>query len=108
MTVVFEDPELYRRLKVHAAGKGVAMKQVIEAAVAAYLDGAEGADVTPPRRALDWSEWDRFQTELDALAEEPGSEDASDIKRQLYAMPRELTSEGWRHVAEEQAPYDPD
>ncbi|MDZ7728621.1 MAG: hypothetical protein U5Q44_10760 [Dehalococcoidia bacterium] len=107
MTIVFEDPELYRRLKVHAAGKGVAMKHVIEAAVAAYLDGAEQGGGAPARRALDWGEWDRFQAELDALAEEPGSEDASDIKGQLYAMPRELTSEGWRHVAEEQAPYDP-
>lgn len=110
LTVVFDDPEIYRRLKVHAAEKGVAMKEVIEAALSTYLDREAGeATPTPPgetARTLDWAEWDRLQSELDAIADEPGSEDASDIKGQLYAMPRELTTEGWRRVAEEAAPYD--
>ena len=42
LTVVFDDPELYRRLKVRAAEEGVAMKSIIEDAVAAYLGSAEG------------------------------------------------------------------
>jgi hypothetical protein len=106
LTVVFDDPELYRRLKIRAAEEGVAMKRIIEEAVAAYLgDAASGAGVaTAP--ALDWEAWDELQARLDAIAEEPAP-DASDVKHQLYGAPRRrLTPRGWSLVAEDQAEYD--
>jgi hypothetical protein len=105
LTVVFDDPELYRKLKMRAAEEGVAMKRIIEAAVGAYLGDALSrahAD-TPP--ALDWEAWDELQARLDAIAEEPAL-DASDVKHQLYgATRRRLTARGWSLVAEDQAEY---
>lgn len=109
LTVVFDNPDVYRDLKVFAARRGVPMKQVIEEALTAYLRAAAepAAEPAGARRLLDWEQWDSFQAELDAIAEEPGLEDASDIKHQLYgAPPRELTEHGWRYAAEEPAPYD--
>jgi hypothetical protein len=107
LTVVFDDAELYRRLKVRAAEEGVAMKRIIEDAVAAYLGSAETG--SPPARfapALDWEAWDELQAQLDAIDEEP-SPDASDIKHQLYGAPRRrLTPRGWALIAEDQAEYD--
>lgn len=88
------------------------MKQVIEDALATYLEGGGEADGSPAQlpgavRKLDWAQWDSFQAELDAIAEEPGVVNASDVKHQLYGAPaRELTERGWRYVAEEPAPYD--
>lgn len=107
LTVVFNDPDLYRRLKIRAAEEGVAMKQIIEAAVSAYLEAAPRSTVTPVPSALDWAAWDEFQARLDAIEEEPAP-DASDVKAQLYGLPRRrLTREGWaRMVAEEPAVYD--
>lgn len=122
LTVVFDDPDLYRKLKVRAAEEGIAMKRIIEDALAQYLDGAHptAAPKDTPRY-VDWASWDAFQAELDSLPEEvtPG---ASDIKHQLYgAAPRELGEHGWktagfayddgepipfRGVAEDSAPYD--
>lgn len=105
LTVVFDNPDVYRDLKVFAARRGVPMKQVIQEAITAYLHAS--AEPAGARRLLDWEQWDSFQAELDAIAEEPGLEDASDIKHQLYsAPPRELTEHGWRYAAEEPAPYD--
>jgi hypothetical protein len=108
LTVVFDEPELYRRLKVQAAQEGIPMKSIIQAAVAEYLERAGAGDAAPAEaRPLDWERWDQFQAELDAIADEPGSEDASDIKHQLYGQPRrELSPQGWRYVAEEEAEYD--
>jgi hypothetical protein len=122
LTVVFDDPDLYRKLKVRAAEEGIAMKRIIEDALAQYLDGTRPAAV--PRettRFVDWDSWDAFQAELDSLPEEV-TPDASDIKHQLYgAAPRELGAHGWRSasyelderdpipfrgVAEDSAPYD--
>lgn len=124
LTVVFDNPELYRKLKVRAAEEGIAMKRIIEDALAQYLEG--GRPTAAPQaaaRMVDWDSWDAFQAELDALPEEvtPG---ASDIKHQLYgAPPRELGEHGWktssysyedderepttlRGVAEDSLPYD--
>lgn len=108
--MVFDNPELYRELKVFAAERGVPMKQVIEEALTAHLRGpAREARIDAPggTRVLDWDQWDSFQAQLDAIAEEPGLDDASDIKHQLYGSPpRELTERGWRYAAEEPAQYD--
>lgn len=110
LTVVFDNPELYRELKVFAAERGVPMKQIIEEALTAHLRAPareEGSDESRGARVLDWDQWDSFQAQLDAIAEEPGLDDASDIKHQLYgAAPRELTERGWRYAAEEPAQYD--
>jgi hypothetical protein len=121
LTVVFDDPDLYRKLKVRAAEEGIAMKRIVEDALSRYLEGA--SPVAAPKgtsRYVDWDSWDALQAELDALPEEV-TPDASDIKRQLYgAPPRELGEYGWktaddegggqpvplRGVAEDSAPYD--
>jgi hypothetical protein len=107
LTVVFDDPELYRRLKVRAAEEGVAMKRIIEDAVAAYLGSAETSSAPVHfAPALDWEAWDELQARLDAIDEEP-TPDASDVKHQLYGAPRRrLTPWGWAMIAEDQAEYD--
>jgi hypothetical protein len=106
LTVVFDDPELYRRLKVRAAEEGVAMKRIIEEAVAAYLGNAAPGTGGSHAPVLDWEAWDELQARLDAIAEEPAP-DASDVKYQLYgASRRRLTPQGWSLVAEELAEYD--
>lgn len=106
LTVVFDDPELYRRLKVRAAEEGIPMKQLIQSAVAAYLEET-APQPAPAARQLDWQRWDAFQQELDALPEDPAP-DASDVKHQLYGTPRRrLGREGWATMAaEERATYD--
>lgn len=107
-TVAFDEPGLYRRLKVRAAEEGIPMKTMIQDAIRVYLDARVSSPRTPAAGdVLDWDRWDRFQQELDDIAEGPGSKDASDIKHQLYAYPsRELTEEGWRSVADGPASYD--
>lgn len=106
LTVVFDDPELYRRLKVRAAEEGIPMKQLIQSAVSTYLEEAAPQTATAARQ-LDWERWDAFQHQLDAIPEDP-TPDASDVKHQLYGTPRRrLGRQGWvALVAEEQAVYD--
>lgn len=109
LTVVFDDPELYRRLKVHAAAEGIPMKRLIQEAIRAHLDaaGSGTAAATAGPSAVDWAEWDRMQQELDAIEETP-SPDASDVKSQLYGQRRRrLERDGWATIAaEERVQYD--
>ena len=102
LTVVFDDPDLYRKLKVRAAEEGIAMKRIIEDALAQYLAGGRSAATQQPvARTVDWASWDAFQAELDALPEEV-TPDASDIKHQLYGEPpRELGEHGWKTASRE-------
>jgi hypothetical protein len=111
LTVVFDDPNLYRRLKIFSASEGIAMKRLVEEALTEFLDarvraGKREAGLEP--KVLDWERWETAGAEFEALAEPgEGPSNLSDIKRHLYNYPpRALTTEGWRSVAEEAAPYD--
>jgi hypothetical protein len=104
LTVVFDDPELYRRLKVRAAEDGVPIKRLVEEAIRGHLDARAGA---PRLKAFDWDEFDAWQAEADqrdAATTEPVPDDLSDVKHHLYGrarQPRVL------RIAEERAEYDP-
>ncbi|MCC7366169.1 MAG: hypothetical protein IT303_17530 [Dehalococcoidia bacterium] len=103
MTVVFDDTELARRLKVAAAERGVPLKRLIEEAVRAFL----GPDPRAEAPAFNWAAFEAWQDEVEAReASDPGysPDDLSDVKLHLYtpAEPRL----GLR-VAESPAEYDP-
>ncbi len=105
LTVVFDDPTLYRRIKVRAAEDGVPVKELIEAAVVAYLK--EKVERTP----FDFEAFTRWQAEMDAFdrANPPGPDepkDLSDIKHHLYGYPRRAVRASEQRVAEEPTPYD--
>ncbi len=104
LTVVFDDPSLYRRLKVRAAVDGAALKDIIQEAVAQYLGPDPGEELKP----LDWDVFDAWQADLRAAqrrVEYP--EDLSDIKKHLYSLPEEEDGRV-RFVAEEAAEYQSD
>lgn len=110
-TVVFDNPDIPRRLKMLAAQGGVPMKRLVEQALLDLLE-THCREVVEPRLApkvLDWDRWDAAGVLFAALSEEAaeGPTDLSDIKHHLYHYPpRALTAEGWQSVAEEPAPYD--
>ena len=103
---MFDDATLYRRLKVRAAEQGTSIKQLIEAAVKAYLERDE-----IERPPFDFEAFKRWQAEMDALSEanppRPGEPtDLSDIKHHLYGYPSRAERESGLRVAEEHATYD--
>ena len=103
LTVVFDDAELARRLKVSAAERGVSQKRIIEEAVRAYL-GPEPAAET---KTFDWDAFDAWQHEVELREAEDQSDDAedlADVKGNLYSSPEQPTR--WLRVAEEPARYD--
>ena len=63
LTVVFDDPELYRRLKIWAAEHGVPVKRVVEDAIVQYL-GPVDAETD---HRIDWAAFDRWQAEVKEL-----------------------------------------
>ncbi len=106
LTVVLDDEDLYRRLKVRAATDGVSMKDLIEQGLRLVLEPAPAGEGSG--KTFDWDEYeamlDRLREEDEALGIEPGGDDLSDVKRQLY---------GWSehrgatfHAAEERSEYD--
>ncbi|MGB4861990.1 MAG: hypothetical protein WBO97_05995 [Tepidiformaceae bacterium] len=114
LTVVLDDEELYRRLKVRAAEDGVAMKELVEAGLRNVLgDRADpAAETAPEDKAFDWAryesmmhEWEAEDEELDPDAPRPIN--LSDVKHQLYGYPERIRGGVWR-VAEERTPYDAD
>jgi plasmid stability protein len=44
VTVAFQDDELYRRVKLHAAASGRQVRDIVEEALRAWLDAAEDAE----------------------------------------------------------------
>ena len=109
LTVVLDDEELYRRLKVKAALDGVPMKELIERGLRLVVDtgAAPGAET----KAFDWDEYQAMLERLEdqdralGLNAEALPEDLSDIKRQLYGLPE--AGRLWPHrAAEESAEYD--
>jgi hypothetical protein len=101
LTVVFDDAELYRRLKVRAAERGVPMKRLIEEAVRGYLGPAPEAELKP----IDWDAFDNWMKEVEEADADAGDVlDLSDIKRHLYGYPG--PADHRLALAEERAPYD--
>lgn len=97
LTVVFDDPNLYRRLKIAAAEGHLPIKRLVEDAIRAYL-GPE----LPAVGAFDWNAYDRWQeevAELNAGIEEPGGariltlpvryDRDDDLPRNLHSMGEE-------------------
>ncbi len=116
MTVVFDDPELYRQVKIRAAEEGVPAKNVIERAlrdlfererrlrndISTLLSGARA-------KPLDWEAWDAWQAEVERLDRElgPGPTDLSNVKKYLYGEESKYADQsGYARVAEERAEFD--
>ena len=109
LTVVLDDEELYRRLKVKAALDGVPMKELIERGLRLVVD--TGAAPAAEAKAFDWDDYEsmlkRLEDQDEALGLDKAAlpEDLSDIKRHLYGWPDGRGRP--RHmVAEESAQYD--
>lgn len=101
LTVVFDDEELYRRLKVWAAERRLPIKRVVEDALREHL-GPAPEDLDKP---IDWEEFDRWQQEAERLDREAGGAypiDLSAVKDQLYGR----QEPGLRALAEERGVYD--
>jgi hypothetical protein len=110
LTVVFDDDDLYRRVKVRAAETGVPMKTLVQEALLAYLDGsdAQAAPGTPAEKTWDWDAFDRWQEEIRKADERLGADyptDLSNVKEYLYGSD-ERPRRSWM-AAEERAEYDP-
>jgi hypothetical protein len=108
LTVVLDDEELYRRLKVKAAQDGASMKDLVEEGLRRVL----GDSSARAGEAKDF-DWDRYEAMMEeweaedrALGIEPGDypADLSDIKRHLYGHPSASERRALR-VADEKAPY---
>jgi hypothetical protein len=101
-TVVFDDPELYRRLKVRAAEVGAPVKVLLEQAVRMLLDGGQPAGAQ--LKEWDWDEWDRWQEEArERDADSAGyARDLSNVKEYLYGREDHPPL---RMLAEERTPY---
>ncbi len=107
LTVVLDDEDLYRRLKVKAALDGVPMKDLIERALRLVLEGA--AAPAGPAKAFDWDAYEAMLARLEeqdaalGVTGEALPADLSDVKRQLYGYSERTRR--WT-AAEELAEYD--
>ncbi len=99
LTVVLDDEELYKELKLRALADGVPAKDVIESSLREYLSGGRLTKV------WNWDEFDSWQDEIEDLnaALPPGMTDYSDVKQHLYAEVRR--PERLRMLAEEPSTY---
>jgi plasmid stability protein len=107
LTVVLEDEDLYRRLKVKAAQDGTSMKDLVEAGLRRVLGDSSAAGGS---RDFDWDRYEAMMQEWEAEDRELGIEDAdyptdlSDIKQHLYGH-QKASAKPTLRVAEERAPY---
>lgn len=115
LTVVLDDEELYRKLKVKAARDGVPMKQLVEDGLRMVLDHAssEASEAGEPPRGKEFS-WERYEAMLEqfrkedealGIAESSYPADLSDIKHYLYGFPKAAERRALR-IAEEKSGYD--
>lgn len=109
LTVVLDDEDLYRRLKVKAALDGIPMKELIERGLRLVIDA--GAAPGAETKAFDWDEYQAMLERLEeqdralGLGDEAQPEDLSDIKGHLYGY--RDADRARPHIApEESAPYD--
>jgi hypothetical protein len=88
LTVVFDDPELYRRLKVRAAKDGVTLKALVEVAVRELL-GDPILEAGGSLKPVDWDAYDRWQEEAERrdLESPDYPHDLSNVKKYLYGRP---------------------
>lgn len=112
LTVVLDDEELYRRLKVRAAEDGVAMKELVEAGLRIVLGSETDSrgETATGEKAFDWARYESMMEAWEAEDDELGPDaprpiNLSDVKHQLYGYP-ERDAGGVRRVAEERTPYD--
>ncbi len=109
LTVVLDDEELYRRLKVKAAQDGVPMKDLIERGLRLVIEQAGSPAVAA--KAFDWDEYEamleRLREEDEALGIDPEGlpTDLSEIKHHLYGYPKPAGRLPYM-AAEEPAQYD--
>jgi plasmid stability protein len=108
LTVVLDDEDLYRRLKVRAAEEHVSMKDLVEAGLRKVL--AEGQAAKPTAKPFDWDRYDDLMAQFRAEDEATGGgteypTDLSDVKHHLYGYPK-ASGRGTLRVAEEPADYD--
>ncbi len=111
LTVVLDDEDMYRRLKVKAAQDGVSMKDLVESGLRLVLGLPRAADsaVGAPK-PFDWNRYEalleEFRQEDDALGLDPTAfpTNLSDVKHQLYGYPPRDPAA--RRVAEERSEYD--
>ena len=116
MTVVFDDPELYRQVKIRAAEEGVPAKAVIERAIKEHFErerrlrGDISAMLSATRaKPVDWEAWGGWQADVERLDRElgPGPTDLSNVKKYLYGEEgRHAEHSGYAQVAEEPVEFD--
>jgi len=110
LTVVLDDEDLYRKLKVKAAHDGVPMKQLVEDGLRMVLDNA-APEAQPEGKEFSWERYEammRQWEEEDRLMGRDGDDtptDLSDIKHHLYGYPKAAERRALR-IAEEKAGYD--
>ena len=111
LTVVLDDEDLYRRLKVKAAEDGLSMKELVETGLRLVL----GAPVPAELQDKEFS-WERYEAMMRQWEEEDrlsGREadypdNLSDIKHHLYGHPPQPgPAERALRIAEERMEYDP-
>jgi len=97
LTVVLDDEDLYRDLKVRAAREGVPLKAIVEQALREFLEGGEREGPV-----FSWAKWLEHWRRAEELEDElgPSPTDLSDIKHHLYGWPKR------GQAAEERSRYD--
>jgi plasmid stability protein len=108
LTVVLDDEDLYRRLKVRAAEEHVSMKDLVEAGLRKVL--SEGDATEPAAKPFDWDRYEDLMAQFRAEDEASGAKseypiDLSDVKHHLYGYPK-ASERGSLRVAEEPGKYD--
>ena len=108
LTVVLDDEDLYRGLKVKAAEDGVPMKDLVEAGLRHLL--GEPAKVKPEPKQFDWERYEALIEQFRKEDQELGDEasyptDLSDVKHHLYGYPK-AAERRTLHVAEDREEYD--
>jgi hypothetical protein len=117
MTVVFDDPDLYRQVKIRAAEEGVPAKAVVERALKELFDRERRLrnDISAmlggtQAKPIDWEAWGEWQAEVERLDRKlgPGPTDLSNVKKYLYGEDSKYADRsGFAQVAEERAEFDP-
>jgi len=116
MTVVFDDPNLYRQVKIRAAEEGIPAKAVVEHALKELFEREQRLqnDISTmlgrtTAKPVDWEAWEAWQAEVDRLDRElgPGPTDLSNVKKHLYGEESTYADRpGYAQVAEERAEFD--
>lgn len=105
LTIVLDDEDLYRHLKIKAAEDGVPMKDLIERGIRLIVGQPARSSATA--KGFDWDAYEAMIQRIDDADAEEGISDAnlpddlSDIKKHLYGRDERAQL----RVAEERAEY---